>query len=397
MKKRLAIVCFSDFTKEPRVLRTISALKDEYQITVYSNGNTQNGVTTIDVLNLDKDFELKQTKIALIDRLNSVIDRKVLGHEIGTDRYYRRKFWNGGRLTLLELINKNNFDVVIGHGIYTLPIIAKLSSNTVKIFNAHEFYEREFEENPSWLKYSKPYYEFLLNNYLHKVDLMLNVCGTIQKDYTSKYKVNSVLMTNAREFVDQQPGLPDANKKIKLVHHGAALRGRKLEKTIEVIRHLPDNYELTVILMPADQSYYNELKQTYAGDAKIKFIDPVNMKDIPALLNQFDIGLYILDATNYNNIVALPNKFFDFIQARLCIAVSPNNEMKEHVIKYGLGVVADDYTSENLAAKILSLSSDAIYKHKLNADQCARELSAEHNYQILSTSIKELLDKKCAA
>ena len=51
------------------------------------------------------------------------------------------------------------------------------------------------------------------------------------------------------------------------------------------------------------------------------------MHEIVDTIAEYDIGLFILSPINFNYYHALPNKLFEFIQARLAIAVSPSPEM----------------------------------------------------------------------
>jgi hypothetical protein len=70
---------------------------------------------------------------------------------------------------------------------------------------------------------------------------------------------------------------------------------------------------------------------------------------------------------------------FDFIQARLAVAVGPTPEMAEIVRQYKLGVIAEDFTPEGMAAEIQKLTIEEINTYKMNADKAAFDLSAESN------------------
>ena len=55
---------------------------------------------------------------------------------------------------------------------------------------------------------------------------------------------------------------------------------------------------------------------------------------------------------------------FEFIQARLCIAISPVKEMRNLVLKYDLGIVAEDFNLEKFAKLLSDLSIDSIKRYK---------------------------------
>ena len=113
----------------------------------------------------------------------------------------------------------------------------------------------------------------------------------------------------------------------------------------------------------------------------------------PLFLNQFDIGIYILPPKNFNLINALPNKFFEFVQARLAIITSPNKEMKFLIEKYNLGGISKDYSPRSMAIEILKLK-DIIFEKKMNVHKSALELSSEKSDKIVLKSIKKII--KCA-
>ena len=47
--------------------------------------------------------------------------------------------------------------------------------------------------------------------------------------------------------------------------------------------------------------------------------------------NQYDVGVFLLPASFPNQVHVLPNKLFDYIQARLAVAIGPSHEMAEVV------------------------------------------------------------------
>lgn len=392
-KKKIAILCFSDYVKEPRVIRTIQALQYEYRIHVFSPGkNTMNSIefTNIEPCIYEKilpNFHASWPRL-LQKAINAYL-KFFVEKRYSDNSFYLNKYWTNARVKLKKTINEQKFDLVICHGIETLPVIAELNG-PIKVFNAHEYYLREFEENPNWLKYTQPYYRFILESYIRKIDLMFCVCQTIQEQYIKDYQLNSVIITNARDFANVQIKKREDDL-VKLVHHGAAIKGRNLEKTINVIDFLPANYELNLVLIPTEPEYYNDLKIKYSINKKIKFLDPVNIEEIPAFISYFDIGLYILPPTNYNNMAALPNKFFDFIQGCLCLAVSPNTEMKRLVEKHGLGIVSTDFSSETMADMIMQLSTDQINSYKTNACKNSETLSSLETKKEMLYQINNLL------
>ena len=117
-----------------------------------------------------------------------------------------------------------------------------------------------------------------------------------------------------------------------------------------------------------------------------------DLRDMGELLNKYDIGLYLLPPMNFNQEHALPNKFFEFIQARLAIAIGPSSEMTSIVEKYDCGIVSKDFEPENLASKINSLSTEKVRYYKQNSHKTAQELNSEVNYENIKRILAGLVD-----
>jgi hypothetical protein len=148
---------------------------------------------------------------------------------------------------------------------------------------------------------------------------------------------------------------------------------------IEMMRHLDARFRLTLMLVPApgQDDYLARLKQSARAEPRIDFREPVPMRDIARTANAYDIGVFLLPPVNFNYRQALPNKFFEFIQARLAIAIGPSPEMAKLVDAHDLGIVGDDFKPRTLAAQLNALITADIQRYKANVAEVARQFSAE--------------------
>ena len=115
------------------------------------------------------------------------------------------------------------------------------------------------------------------------------------------------------------------------------------------------------------------------------------MRELASLANGYDIGLYLLPPTNFNHRYALPNKFFEFIQGRLAVAIGPSPEMAAIVRHYGCGVVAPTFEPESLAAELNALDAAAIAGFKHASHRAAAELCAERNAVLTLETVEHAL------
>ena len=125
---------------------------------------------------------------------------------------------------------------------------------------------------------------------------------------------------------------------------------------------------------------------------RIHFLSPVPMQQLVKFSSKYDIGVYLFPPTSFNTQHALPNKFFEFIQARLAIAIGPSPEMAKIVEAHDCGVVARDFEPKSLANCLLKLDHNKINHYKCQSHKFARKMSAEQNREKLLNLIEETLE-----
>lgn len=157
-----------------------------------------------------------------------------------------------------------------------------------------------------------------------------------------------------------------------------------------MVDYLDKRFTLHLMLVNTDSNYLKRLKKLAEGIGNIRFLRPVYMEEIVKTINQYDIGIFVLPPTNLNYKYALPNKLFEFIQARLAVAIGPSPEMAIIVKQYNLGIVAEDFGPETIANELNKLTKEKIEYYKSQSDKLAYEISSEGNCQKLQKIIAEL-------
>lgn len=385
--KTILVLSFSNLATDPRVNRQIRFLQNDYKVTAAGYGNPRlTGVEYIDI------------KVDVVDQYPEVI-RRLLGLPRKTRSalrlltgQYDNYYWSRPEiLHALQKLSPIETDLIICNDIDTLPLALHLSRQKAKvIFDAHEYAPREYEDRWQFRVFFQKYITFLCERYIPKVDGMITVCKKIADTYEKETGVKPTVITNAPEYVEIEPKLLGEDEKVKLVHHGGAAGSRRLDKMIKVMDYLTDRFELNLILVGGRPQYIKYLKKLAEDKSNIYFLDPVPMRELPSYLRQFDIGIYILEPNSFNNLFALPNKLFEFIQARLAIAIGPSPEMAAIVRENDCGVVAEDFDPESLAREIMKLDREKINFYKRRSNEVAKILSAEKNQEIFLKLVTEV-------
>ena len=372
MKKKILILSHAKLDSHPRPFKQIKLLKDLYE--VHAVGLVKPPFTNVRFFHL-KRLNLLQT----ILRLHLLIFRMF-------ERYY----WDKNKIYLLNKISNIRYDLIIAHDIRNFPLALRIAKGAKIILDAHEYAPKNFDNNLIWRFFIKKYYIFLCTKYINKCDAMFTVSDGIAEEYYKSFGIKSYVIANTAEYVELEPAKVEPES-IKIIHHGAASPSRKIELMIRMMEYLDERFTLDLMLVKSRTSkiYYNKLKKMVIGMKNVKIIDPIPYKELINFTNNYDIGIFLLPPTNFNLKYALPNKFYEFIQARLAIAIGPSIEMEKIVKKYDLGVIADEFTSKSMAKTLNNLTRNQIIYFKNQSNKYAKLLSYEPNKE----KIKEIISK----
>lgn len=379
--KKILVIVLSNLKHDARVRRQISALKSNYQVTVVCFGGDPDDDLELVVINPTRLtlFRKALTSVFLLSRAYAV------AHKILHDYYFT-----------IDLLQEKKFDLIIANDVETLPLAFAFSGNPKVIFDAHEYAPRHFEDKVMWRLFFQKFNLWLCKKYIPKVAAMMTVGKGLATEYEKNFNIKPIVVTNANNYHDVDP-LPVPDNQVRLIHHGIATPSRRLELMIEVVEHLDQRFTLDLMLLTPGfaskktRGYIEELRKRAAAEPRIRIIPPVKSTEVVMAIRNYDIGIFLLPPVNFNYQNTLPNKLFDFIQARLGIAIGPTPEMADIVNHYDIGVVADTFTAESLARKLNQLSKTQIEQFKENACKAAQELNAEANALKINKMISDIL------
>jgi hypothetical protein len=132
-------------------------------------------------------------------------------------------------------------------------------------------------------------------------------------------------------------------------------------------------------MLVGSEPYIRDLKLLAEKHAhgRVEFHAPVPPSQIVETIATYDIGFYVLAPSSYNNRMALPNKFFDFIAAGLAVCIGPSPAMAALIEHYRFGVVAPDFEPKVVADTLNNLTIEHIQAMRDAARAATPALSAE--------------------
>lgn len=374
---RLLILLFGDVRRDPRVRRQLLALSPHHEITVASFGAGIGGPWT----HVTLDERLAST--GGFTRVHSAL-RLLTGR-------YEAAYWSRPLVQHARaILERVQADAVLANDLETLPLALELAPGRV-LYDAHEYKPLEFEDRLRFRLFQR-YYWALWRHYVPKACRVTTVSPGLAAKFASDIGVEASVITNAAPYASVPAARRDQDAAIRLVHHGYAILSRRIERMIESVQRLDERFTLDLMLVDSTPGYLDHLRTLASGDARIRFRDPVEPDGIVAATTTYDVGLFLLEPANFNYRHALPNKLFEFVQARLAVAVGPSPDMAAFVREYGVGVVADDFTAAAMARALAGLTRAQVEEFRRASDRAAPVVAAEHNHVRWQEEINRVLE-----
>jgi len=367
-RPRLLILSFSPIFSDARVLKQVRHFAADYEVTTCGYGeNPGSGVSHLQIAD-DRPYNQHS-------RADLVLRR------------HRKSYWAvpAVRAAQALLADVEPFDVVIANDIDTVGLAVSLGARLGVHADIHEYAPKQNEELLMWRLFIAPYVRWMCRTFLPRADSMTTVGWGIAAEYKRVFGLEAGVVTNAAPYADLPVG-PVADP-IRLVHSGAALRNRRIDVLVDAALQTRTPVSLDLYLMPNDPAYIDELRQRAEGSPRITIHDPLPYAQLVEALNQYDVGLPVIPPANYSYEWSLPNKFFDYVQARLAVVIGPSPEMRQTLEKYDLGVTAAGFDATAIAAALDALTPESVAAWKQSADSAAHALSAESQIEVWDAAI----------
>jgi hypothetical protein len=367
----MLILSFSPIARDARVLKQVTRFTRDYDVTTCGYGPAPEGVVEHISIPDDQRYDDLDGRLITLKR-------------------YRQVYW---RLSAVrwarEHLRGRRFDVAIADDVEAVPVAVKLKPRHGVLADLHEYSPRLHDDHALWYARITPWYEWVVRRYVTKADAWTTVSRGIVDEYEKNFGFRAELVTNAAPYQEGPPS--PVSQPIRLVHRGACLGNRNLHVMAEAVEAADADVTLEFYLTANDPPYLEELKELAASSRRITVHDPVPYAQLAETLRAYDVGIHVLPPINFNNKLALPNKLFDYIQARLGVVIGPSSEMRYYVDEYDIGEVADDFTLEATRAAIERLTPESVARFKANADRHAQELAGERQVDVWEQQIDRLM------
>tara|TARA_Y100001933_G_scaffold264487_1_gene330374 strand:- start:208 stop:1365 length:1158 start_codon:yes stop_codon:yes gene_type:complete len=284
-------------------------------------------------------------------------------------------------------IKNLKYDFIIVEDIVLLTQAIKFADYSKVIFDAREFYEAQSTESLKFRFLIAPIRVAILNFCLPKCDHIFTVSESIAKAYERKYSKKISVLRNIPTYRDFKVKKIDPER-INIVHHGIGYKTRGIKDMIDIANSLDERFHLDLYLVATDK-YIDEINLYLGNSKKVSIRQAVSYEKIIGMLSNYDIGLFFVKPITFNLLNCLPNKLFEFIQARLAVAIGPSPEMAKIVKRYNCGFISNSFDKESMINLLNNLDSNKIINAKIKSDLAANQLCFENE----SKNLIKILNK----
>lgn len=374
---RILCISFSNFLADSRVLRQLDVLQKFGSVTTIGYGEAPPGVAE----HLEVNSELPSLPQTPLGVLKLAV------------RAYRSVVLDAPAMqSALKLLKGREFDVIVANEARALPLAHRIAGGAPVWGDMHEWAPGERIHVLSWRLLVAPFMTWVCAQYLPGTTVVSTINGSIARLYEEQFGVQSRIVRNAIGFQNLSPS-PMQEGRIRLVHSGGAVPGRSIETMIEATKRLDERFTLDLYLVKArgSDSYWDSLVALASKSDRVHVHDPVAPAELPSVLNAYDVGVFVLPPRTTNHKLMLPNKFFDFVQARLALVFSPAVETDVLLREHDLGRLTAGFDVDDLVAVLRDLTEEDVARYKENAHHAAEILNSREDERVQEQIVTELL------
>ncbi|MFN3306097.1 MAG: glycosyltransferase [Candidatus Kapaibacteriota bacterium] len=343
-------------------------------INTFLSLNKTLGALTIDYPTL-KISNLKHCKIQIEDNLRTITK---------TLKFYKQS---------LDHIGKFEPKFTICSDVYSLPVGVKFKKryNSALIYDSREIYS-----SLASLK-NHPLKQFLLKHfeahYVEYVDKII-VTGELDKDFLlTKFPSKHITViknfprrANQIKTFDIKNMLGIANDAIIAIYQGVLIGGRGVEISLRSL--LYDNKIHLVIAGGGPlEDRFKSLAKEIAVDKRTHFIGSIPYSELINYTAACDIGLCLIEPISLSYELALPNKLFEYIQAKIPIVATKLTAIEKIFDQHDVGLLVQPNISARELAKVIRFVVENSDKYKQNLEKASGVFVWENQ----ESKIKDLL------
>ncbi len=297
-------------------------------------------------------------------------------------------------ITIKHLIT-SDANILFAEDVYTLPFVSFLGKVKGKkvIYNSREFYA--FLGGLTGRKKLQMAIAEIERLFIKLTDLVLTT-GKMDSEFLEKlYNLkntcvirNIPLKKQSEDIVNFRDMLNIEYKKTILLYQGVLLKGRGIETILYAMPELPE-CDLVILGDGVLKEKLIEITHKIKIANRVHFLGTIEHKELDKFTAGADIGFCLIENISVSYYYALPNKLFEYINAKVPVIGSNLPQIHQIVNHYKLGEIIeiDNINFELKVDRIVDCVKNMISNkekytfYKQNCENAAEELNWEKEYE----------------
>lgn len=301
-------------------------------------------------------------------------------------------------------------DIILGTTVHPFaPLVAQKFAKLYKIpfiFEIRDLWPQSFIDMGIWGKNSfiSKVFKYIEKYSVKKADSIISLSPKTEQYLLDEYNYKkTVYIPNSidLDFANQNKSLPDMNdtfaqlKKLKddgkklYMFTGAIVQSNSINMFIQTARKL-QNEEIQIVLVGKGQerAKYEEIaKKDFLHN--ISFLNPVDKKLVPKLLNFADVLLLIQGNIQWGS----SNKLYDYLAAKKPIVTSLFVQHNDIVEELKCGFSAKYDNSDDMVNKIKKVFNLTTHEKDKMGNNAYKYVSEHFDITLMATKLEQLIFK----
>ena len=259
------------------------------------------------------------------------------------------------RITKAAIANSPRICHVHDFPLLISGILIKLFTGSTLIYDAHEDFASMIFQNDTNKIFIFRKIELLLVKIF--VDRIITVNTSLQSYFLRSGVATSVLMNVPLLSLQPEKKKKSLSRKVIIGYIGHIIPGRGYDTLPSLCNHLKDSIQFTILIVgggPFKEGFETLIKEQ-GVDEYFTITGEVPHYKIPEYLTQIDVGLILFKPVQYNNLIATPNKLFEYMAFGIPIIASDFPEMRRIIHTTQSGLLVDPNQVTEIAESILYL------------------------------------------
>ena len=264
-----------------------------------------------------------------------------------------------------DILHSNDLDTLLPNFLVSKFLKKKL------VYDSHEL----FTELPSLQgNYSKYIWKVLEKWLAPKQQNFITVSDSIALWFKQKYNTQPIVIKNFPNYSNTH-FIETKNKYI--LYQGALNNGRGLLALIEAMQYI-ENLQLKIAGEGPFKSKIIKKIKTLKVEHKVQLLGNVHPAQLIPITQNATLGLSLEEDLGLSYRYSLPNKLFDYIQAKTPVVATYLPEIKTIISTYKIGEIIRSHSPEDIANAIKLVCDNGKTYYQKNLEKASKELIWEN-------------------